>query len=100
MVSKILLGYGEALWPKKLEISHASQILTNHLQILVLSSSYLITTVPVKNIFKKLFNFSGYLSMMDDTGATRDDLKVPDGEVGDECNAATEDGRDIMVSYL
>ena len=38
--------------------------------------------------------------MMDDTGATRDDLKVPDGEVGDECNAATEDGRDIMVSYL
>ena len=27
MVSKILLGYEEALWPKKLEISHASQIL-------------------------------------------------------------------------
>ena len=25
-VVKILLGYEEALWPKKLEISHASQI--------------------------------------------------------------------------
>ena len=37
---------------------------------------------------------------MDDTGATRDDLKVPDGDVGDECNAATAEGRDIMVSYL
>ena len=30
---------------------------------------------------------------MDDTGATRDDLKVPDGDVGDECNAATAEGR-------
>ena len=30
---------------KKLEISHASQILTNDRQILVLSLSYLITTV-------------------------------------------------------
>ena len=37
---------------------------------------------------------------MDDTGATRDDLKVPDGDVGDECNAATAEGRDIMVSFL
>jgi hypothetical protein len=37
LVCKILLGYEEALWPKKLEISHASQILTKNLQILVLS---------------------------------------------------------------
>ena len=37
MVSKILLGYEEALWPKKLEINHASQILTNDCQIMVLS---------------------------------------------------------------
>ena len=37
LVSKILLGYEKALWPKKLEISHASQILTNDRQILVLS---------------------------------------------------------------
>ena len=28
LVSKILLGYKEALWLKELEISHASQILT------------------------------------------------------------------------
>ena len=36
LVSKIL-GYEEALWPKKLKISHASQILTHEPQILVLS---------------------------------------------------------------
>ena len=35
--SKILLGYKEALWPKKLEKSQASQVLTNDHQILVLS---------------------------------------------------------------
>ena len=34
---------------KKLEIIHASQILTNDRQILVLSNSYLITTVIKKN---------------------------------------------------
>ena len=37
LVSKIILGYEEALWPKKLEISCASQILTHKPQILVLS---------------------------------------------------------------
>ena len=37
LVSKILLGYEEALWPKKLEISHASKILINDGEILVLS---------------------------------------------------------------
>jgi hypothetical protein len=37
LVSKIILGYDEALWPKELEISHASQMLTNDRQILVLS---------------------------------------------------------------
>ena len=34
LVFRVLLGYDEALWPKKLVISHASQILTNNRQIL------------------------------------------------------------------
>ena len=37
LVFKILLAYEETLWAKKLEISYASQILTNDCQILVLS---------------------------------------------------------------
>ena len=37
LVSDIILGYEKALWPKQLEISHASQILTHEPQILVLS---------------------------------------------------------------
>ena len=37
LVFKIRLGYEDALLSKKLEISHASQILTNNCQILGLS---------------------------------------------------------------
>ena len=37
LVSKILLGYEEALWPKKLEIRRPRQILTHEPQISVLS---------------------------------------------------------------
>ena len=37
LVAKILINYDEALWPNKLEIRHACQILTNNRQILVLS---------------------------------------------------------------
>jgi translation initiation factor 5A len=42
----------------------------------------------------------GFLSLMDDTGATRDDLKTPDGELGAEIKAAIAEGRDILVSFL
>ncbi len=35
---------------------------------------------------------------MDDTGNTRDDLKLPDGEIGAEIKAAIADGKDILVS--
>ena len=37
LVCKILLGYQVPLWPKQLEIGHASQTLTHEPQILVLS---------------------------------------------------------------
>jgi len=60
--------------------------------------------MDVPNVSRKDYQLidvdDGYLSLMDDTGATRDDLKVPDGDVGDECNAATAGGRDIMCTVL
>lgn len=39
----------------------------------------------------------GYLSLMDDSGETREDLKVPEGDIGEECKAAIADGKDILV---
>ena len=35
---------------------------------------------------------------MDDAGNTRDDLKVPEGDVGNDIKDAISTGRDILVS--
>ena len=37
---------------------------------------------------------------MDDGGNTRDDLKNPDGELGDEIKGAISDGKDILCTVL
>jgi len=42
----------------------------------------------------------GYLSLMDDGGNTRDDLKIPDGDIGDEIRSSVDDGRDIICTVL
>lgn len=42
----------------------------------------------------------GFLSLMDDNGTTRDDLKVPDGDLGTEIQNASNDGKDIMCTVL
>lgn len=37
----------------------------------------------------------GFLSLMSDDGSTKDDVKLPDGEVGDKINKLfNEDGKD------
>ncbi|TRY79083.1 hypothetical protein TCAL_05912 [Tigriopus californicus] len=41
-----------------------------------------------------------YLSLMDDGGNTRDDLKVPDGDIGAEIRSSIEEGRDILCTVL
>ncbi|KAF9693343.1 hypothetical protein EKO04_008737 [Ascochyta lentis] len=43
----------------------------------------------------------GFLSLMSDDGSTKDDVKLPDGEVGDKINKLfTEDGKDTSVIVL
>ena len=39
----------------------------------------------------------GFLSLMDDSGDTRDDLKCPEDSVGDEIRKAIADEIDILV---
>merc|ERR1712014_487848 len=41
-----------------------------------------------------------FLSLMDDSGDTREDLKCPDGEVGDEIKRAIEQDDSILVTCL
>ena len=58
--------------------------------------------MDVPNVQRKDFQLldvdDGFLSLMDDGGNTRDDLKVPEGEIGEEITNAIAEGRDIMVS--
>ncbi|KAL4929449.1 Eukaryotic translation initiation factor eIF-5A [Aspergillus undulatus] len=43
----------------------------------------------------------GFLSLMDDNGGTKDDVKVPEGEVGDRINKMfTDEGKDCNVVIL
>jgi len=43
----------------------------------------------------------GFVSLMSiDGSSTKDDLKVPEGELGDQLRASFKDGKDILVSVL
>ena len=60
--------------------------------------------MDVPNVQRKDFQLldvdDGFLSLMDDGGNTRDDLKVPEGEIGEEIANAIAESRDIMVSLI
>lgn len=42
----------------------------------------------------------GFLSLMQDDGEPKDDLKLPDGDVGKEIEARVAKGEDFMVTVL
>ncbi|KAJ8266086.1 hypothetical protein GJAV_G00125720 [Gymnothorax javanicus] len=42
----------------------------------------------------------GYLSLLRDTGEVRDDLKLPEGDLGKEITAKYDAGEDILVTVL
>merc|ERR1712018_109074 len=61
--------------------------------------------MDVPNVSRKDFQLldvsdDGYLSLMDDGGNTRDDLKVPEGDIGEEIKSSMEDGKDILCTVL
>jgi len=58
--------------------------------------------MEVPNVKRKDYQLIGmdddYLSMMDDTGDTREDLKCPEDDVGQEIRTAIANETDILVS--
>jgi translation initiation factor 5A len=60
--------------------------------------------MEVPNVKRKDYQLIGveddFLSLMDDNGDTRDDLKCPDDEIGEEIRAAIADEKDIMCTVL
>jgi len=60
--------------------------------------------MEVPNVTRKDYQLlgadDGFLSLMDDAGETRDDLKIPDGDIGDEIKAAVSSDKDILCTVL
>ncbi|KAJ3518670.1 hypothetical protein NMY22_g13560 [Coprinellus aureogranulatus] len=42
----------------------------------------------------------GFLNLMDNDGNSKDDVKVPEGDLGKEIEAAFEDGKDLLVTII
>ncbi|KAJ1648820.1 translation initiation factor eIF5A [Dispira simplex] len=42
----------------------------------------------------------GFLSLMTSDGVTKDDVKLPDGDMGDKMTTDFEDGKDLTVTVL
>jgi len=60
--------------------------------------------MDVPNVLRKdyqLVDIDGdFLSLMDDGGDQREDIKLPEGELGDEIKTRFEGGDDLLVSVL
>jgi len=60
--------------------------------------------MEVPNVTRKDYQLlavdDGFLSLLDDNGDTRDDLKCPEGDIGNEIAAAMENDKDLLVTCL
>ncbi|CAK6965950.1 eukaryotic translation initiation factor 5A-1-like [Scomber scombrus] len=60
--------------------------------------------MDVPNVTRKDFDVidvtEGYLTLIDDSGQTREDLKVPTGDVGKDIEKKFSDGESFMVTVM
>ncbi|GAM38182.1 hypothetical protein EIK77_010529 [Talaromyces pinophilus] len=62
--------------------------------------------MDVPNVSRKEFQLldvtdDGFLSLMDEAGNTKDDVKKPEGEIGDRIDKLfTEEGKDVNVTVM
>lgn len=42
----------------------------------------------------------GFLNLIDQNGTAKDDVKVPEGEVGDQIQALFDDGKEVLVTVV
>ncbi|XP_038584780.1 eukaryotic translation initiation factor 5A-2 [Micropterus salmoides] len=60
--------------------------------------------MDVPNVTRKDYQVigvsDGFMSLLDDTGVTREDLKVPDGDMGKEIEKKFNNGDEFLVSVM
>jgi len=42
----------------------------------------------------------GFLNLMTNDGTSKDDVRIPEGELGDQIQAAFDDGKDLLVNIV
>ncbi|GAA5888300.1 hypothetical protein JCM6882_008573 [Rhodosporidiobolus microsporus] len=52
----------------------------------------------VRNEYQLINIDDGFLNLMTTDGDTKDDVRVPEGEVGDQIQAAFDEGRELVVT--
>ena len=79
----------------------AAQIFTNK-KLEDLSPSTHNMDVPnvVRTEFQLVNIDDGFLNLMDGNGTSKDDVRVPDGEVGDQIQSMFDDGKEVMVTVV
>jgi len=60
--------------------------------------------MDVPNVSRSEFSLinidDGFLSLMNSDGSTKDDVKLPEGELGDKINTEFEEGKELLVTVL
>jgi translation initiation factor 5A len=61
--------------------------------------------MDVPNVSRRDFTLidisdDGFLSLMDDKNELKDDIRLPDGEIGDKIKADFDDGKELLVSVV
>lgn len=53
-----------------------------------------------RNEYQLLDIQDGFLSLMDSDGNSKDDVKIPETDIGKEISTAFDDGKDVMVCII
>jgi len=64
------------------------------------STSNMDVPFVARNEYPLLNIDDGFLSMMLPSGDTKDDVKLPEGELGEQLQAAFDEGRDLLVAVI
>jgi len=54
----------------------------------------------VRNEYQLIDIDDGFLNLMNQDGVAKDDVRAPEGEIGDQIKAGFEDGKDLLVTIV
>ncbi|PWN46769.1 translation initiation factor eIF-5A [Violaceomyces palustris] len=79
----------------------ATDIFTNKKYEDISPSTHNMDVPNVTRVEYQLVNIDdGFLNLMTQEGAEKDDVKVPEGELGDQIQAGFDDGKDLMITVV